>query len=289
MENLMMVYGKPTTEERYEELNLWYTWEHIGDELMNRACLAAQRFELSKYQPRNADTNFPVLCLYEVVDRDYCIRWHLKDARTWRMKISTALSREFYETFWNPVCKTSDWAEYADYRGEKAVMTVKLKAKPGKMSPKDYFTRDKLKELRGLPGFQALHLFDWLPEHQMPTTPPPPTEYCDYNLVCQISNCYMVANEWNKYLDAHPEIEENFELFPAIFEPMMPRIRDVDLYKYPEWRAIRALTSLVQDDHADRMLPMFTEEEKRASLTPEMQVFNDIVRRSYRDDSGVGV
>ena len=40
MENLMMVYGKPATDERYEELNLWYTWEHIGDELMNRACLA---------------------------------------------------------------------------------------------------------------------------------------------------------------------------------------------------------------------------------------------------------
>ncbi len=173
MENLMMVYGKPATDERYEELNLWYTWEHIGDELMNRACLVVQRFELSRYQPRNADTNFPVLCLYEVVDRDYCIRWHLKDARTWRMKISTALSREFYETFWNPVCKTSDWAEYADYRGEKAVLTIKLKAKPGKMEPKDYFTKEKLKELRCLPGFQALHLFDWHPEHQMPTTPPP--------------------------------------------------------------------------------------------------------------------
>ena len=64
MENLMMVYGKSTSEDRYEELNLWYTWEHIGDELINRACLAVQRFELSRYQPRNADTSFPVLCLY---------------------------------------------------------------------------------------------------------------------------------------------------------------------------------------------------------------------------------
>lgn len=284
MENLMMVYGKPTSEDRYEELNLWYTWEHIGDELINRACLAAQRFELSKYQPRNADTSFPVLCLYEVVDRDYCLRWHMKDARTWRMKISTALSREFYETFWNPVAKTSDWAEYADYRGERAVMTVKIKAR-GDMDPRDYFTVEKLRELRRIPGMQTLHFFDWLPEHQMANSP---KEYCDYNLVCQISNCYMVAAEWDKYLDAHPEMEEKFEMFPAIFEPMMPRIRDVDVYKYPEWRAIRAITSLLQDDHEGRMLPMFTEEEKRASLSEDARAYTDIPRRNFRDDTGVG-
>ena len=78
-------------------------------------------------------------------------------------------------------------------------------------------------------------------------------------------------------------------MFPAIFEPMMPRIRDVDVYKYPEWRAIRAITSLLQDDHEGRMLPMFTEEKKRASLSEDARAYTEIPRRNFRDDTGVGV
>lgn len=287
MESLMMVYGNAVSEEKYEEMNFWYTWCHVSDELTNSACLACQRFELSKYQPRNADTLRKVLTIYEVMDRDYCNRWHAKDAFTWRMRIAVTLSDDYYETHWNPLWGTSHWAEYADYRGDKAVFSIKLKAKPERMDPRDYFTVDKLKEIRCLPGFHALHFFDWHPEHQMPANTPPP-EYADYNLVCQISNCYMVANEWNKYLDEHPEIEESFEMFPAIFEPMMPRIRDVDIHEKPEYRALQAIAHMIQEDKDGRILPIIPESEKEASQPEHLKDYVNIERRSFRDDHTKG-
>jgi len=287
MESLMMVYGNAVSEERYEEMNFWYNWCHVSDELTNSACLALQRFELSKYQPRNADTKRRCLTIYEVMDREYCNQWHAKDAFTWRMRIATTLADDFYETHWNPLWGTAHWAEYADYRGEKAVFTVKMKARPGKMDPKDYFTVERLKDIRNLPGFHALHFLDWHPEHQMRHAPPPP-EYADYNMVCQISNCYMVANEWDKYLDAHPEIEENFEMFPAIYLPMMPRIRDAQIFDNPEHRALQAIAHMIQLDKENRIYPIVPEDEKEATQPDFLKDYVKIERRSFRDDHTKG-
>lgn len=281
MENLLIVYGNASEESRYEEMNLWYSWVHIRDVMTNSGALAAQRFELSHWQTRNADLSHKVLCCYEILDRDYCNRWHVKDAGTWRMRISSSFGLDYFETFWNPINKTADWAEFADYRGERAVMTVKMKSK-GKMAPEDYFTTEKLKEMNKIPGFEALHLFNWLPEHQMPVNTPP-AEPNTHNLVCQISNCYMVAAEFDKYLDAHPEIEENFELHVAIYEPQMPRVRAVDLFNKIEWRAIQALAHLVQDDVPGRVYSQKTEEQVRDNLPEEFKSYVDIERRNFRD------
>ena len=52
MTKLLVVYGNSSTEENYEEMNLWYSWVHIRDVLTAKAAFACQRFELSKYQPR---------------------------------------------------------------------------------------------------------------------------------------------------------------------------------------------------------------------------------------------
>ena len=288
MENLLIVYGNSTDESTYEEMNLWYSWVHIRDVLTHRAALAAQRFELSKWQPRNFCDKHTVLCCYEIMDREYCNRWHVKDTGSWRMKINKSFScynweGDFFETFWNPVAETAVWQEYADYAGERAVMTIKLKAK-GDVAVADYFTKEKLDEIQKLPGFQALHLYDWLPEHQMPFNTPP-AEPNTHNIVCQISNCYMVANEWNTYMDAHPEIEELFSMDTAIFEPQMHRVRDVDLFSKPEWRAIQALAHLIQDDKEGRAYPYATPEVMYDNFfTPEMKEYVDVIeRKSFRD------
>ena len=71
MENLLIVYGNSTDESTNEEMNLWYSWVHIRDVLTHRAALAAQRFELSKWQPRNFCDKHTVLCCYEIMDREY--------------------------------------------------------------------------------------------------------------------------------------------------------------------------------------------------------------------------
>ena len=278
-----MVYANAANDEKYEEMNLWYTWCHIRDVLTNKAALAVQRFELSKYQPKNADTSHQVLTLYEVTDTEYCNKWHGKDAYTWRMRIACALGPDFYETQWSPVCSTADWAEYADYKGDRAVFGIKIKNKPGKMDAKDYFTLEKLKEIRSLHGFHALHLFDWNEDIQDHINPPP-TEFADYNLLCQISNCYMVACEWDKYLEAHPEIEENFELYPTIFEPMMHRIRDSELFATPEMRAIQAIAHMIQEDKEGRIVPLRTEPYPEAWKNE----YVDIPRRNFRDDNTQG-
>lgn len=280
MENLLIVYGNASDESRYEEMNLWYSWVHIRDVLTARAALACQRFELSKWQPRNGDTSRSVLCAYEIVDRDYCNRWHVKDPSTYRMRISSSFV-DYWETFWTTICETAPWQEYADYRGERALMTVKMKAL-GDVDPKDYFTLDRLQEIQKLPGVEAAHFYNWYPEHQMPYNTPP-AEPNDYNLVLQISNCYMVADQWNKYLDAHPEIEAQFHMQPAIWEPMMRRLRDVDLFSHPEWRAIQALAHLTLDDKEGRAFPMATNEILDNYSTPDKLAYTNIQRRNFRD------
>lgn len=285
MENLLIVYGNAVEESRYEEMNLWYSWVHIRDVLTNKAAHAAQRFELSHWQPKNADLTHRVLCCYEVLDTEYCNKWHVHDTSTWRMRIGTAFGFDYFETFWTPIFKTADWAEFADYRGERAVMTVKMKAK-GKMKVEDYFTTEKLKEMNKLPGFEALHLFDWRPENQMPYNTPP-AEPNTHNLVCQISNCYMVANEWNMYLAAHPEIEENFELHAAIYEPQMPRVRGVDLFSKIEWRAIQAIAHMSMDEAEGRAYgaaPADTNDRFMRYPDPEeVMKYCEIERRNFRD------
>lgn len=283
METMLMVYANAASDERYEEMNLWYSWCHIRDVLTNQAALAVQRFELSKYQPKNADTSHQVLTLYEVTDNDYCNRWHNKDAFTWRMRISCALGSDYYETHWNPICSTADWAEYADYKGERAVLAVKIKSKPGKIRPEEYFTLDRLKEMRSMHGFHAAHLFDWSDEKQDHVNPPP-VEYADYNLLFQISNCYLAACKWDKYLDSHPEIEKSFELFPAIFEPMMRRIRDADLFNDPRDRALQAIAHMIQEDKDGRIVPLRTTPYD----DPAIREFVNIERRNFRSDHTLG-
>lgn len=282
METMLMVYANAVNEERYEEMNFWYTWCHISDELTNQAVLAVQRFELSKYQPRRADTSHRVLTLYEVPDNDYCNRWHAKDAFTWRMRISTALGGDYYETHWSPVRGTADWVEYADYKGERAVLAVKMKAKPGRISPAEYFTLDRLKQMSSMHGFHAAHLFDWSDEKQDHVNPPP-REYADYNLLFQISNCYLAACEWDMYLDLHPEIEESFELFPAIYEPMMPRIRDCDIFTKPEYRALQAIAHMIQEDKAGRIIPIRPEGQHN----DEIKEFVNIKRKNFHNDNTI--
>lgn len=280
MENLLIVYGNATEESRYEEMNLWYSWVHIRDVLTARAALACQRFELSKWQPRNADLSRSVLCAYEIVDRDYCNRWHVKDPSTWRMRISMSFT-DYWETFWDLICETANWQEYADYRGERALMTIKMRAN-GEVNPEDYFTLDMLKEIQKLPGVEAAHFYDWKEDQQMPVNTPP-AEPNTHNLVLQISNCYMVANEWNKFLDAHPEIEKNFHMQPAIWEPQMHRIRDVDLFSKPEWRAIQALAHLTLDEGEDRANPAVTNEILESMYPDWVKEYIDIERRNFRD------
>ena len=53
-------------------------------------------------------------------------------------------------------------------------------------------------------------------------------EPLNFNLVCQISNAYAVAKEWDAFLEANPDVADCFEMAPAIYVPIMNRIRDID-------------------------------------------------------------
>lgn len=280
MTKLLVVYGNSTTEENYEEMNLWYSWVHIRDVLTAKAAFAVQRFELSKYQPKNADTARKVLCCYEIHDPDYCQRWHVKDCASWRMRMSKSFC-DYYETMWNPLVDTDYWADYADYTGDKSVMTVKMKAK-GDVKVEDYFTLDKLNELKALPGFVALHLYDWTMDDQMPINTPP-AEPMTHNLVCQISNCYAVVNEWEKFLAANPEVEELFEMHPAVYEPQMRRLRGIDLFDSVERRGIQALAHLTLDDKEGRANPPLPIEFMKQYCQGPLEGYCDIERRDFRD------
>lgn len=280
MEKLLVVYGNSSTEENYEEMNLWYSWVHIRDVLTAKAAFACQRFELSKYQPKNADLARKVLCCYEIHDWDYCQRWHVKDTSSWRMRISPAFT-DYYETMWNPVVDTDYWADYADYTGDKAVMTVKMKA-IGDVAVEDYFTLEKLNELKALPGFVALHLYNWTMAEQMPINTPP-AEPMTHNLVCQISNCYAAANEWDKFLAANPELEKNFEFHAAVYQPQMRRLRGVDLFESVERRGIQALAHLILNDAEGRAYPAMPVEFNRQFLQGPLEGYIDIERRDFRD------
>lgn len=253
-----MVYGNSTTEANYEEMNLWYSWVHIRDVLTMRAAHAVQRFELSKYQPKNAVLNRKVLACYEIPDIEYCNAAHLKRLGHWQMMISNSFATgegNYNEAHWTTVASTADWADYADYAGERGVFTVKMKAK-GAVSPADYFTKEKLTALSKLPGFTACHLMEYHAELQMVQPATPPDEPLNFNLVCQISNAYAVAKEWDAFLEANPDVADCFEMAPAIYVPIMNRIRDIDLFKCPEWRAIQALAHLTLNDVEGRRAPL---------------------------------
>ena len=130
-----------------------------------------------------------------------------------------------------------------------------MKAKKD-VSPAAYFTEKKLVELSKLPGFTACHLFEYHKELQMAQPATPPDEPLNFNLVCQISNCYAVSKEWDTFLEANPDVAEDFEMAPAVYVPMMNRIRDIDLFKCPEWRAIQALAHLTLNDLEGRRAPL---------------------------------
>ena len=261
MESLLMIFGNSTEEKNYEEMNLWYGWVHIRDVLTMKAANAVQRFELSDYQPKNADLSHKVLACYEIPDVNYCNVAHLKRLSSWKMDISTSFDTLSYiESHWLPLDGASrynhaTWQEFADYAGDKGIFTVKLKAKSD-VQVKDYFDFEMLKKLAALPGFTACHLFEYHEEIQMPVFPPP-VEPWDCNLVCQINNCYAVAREWDNLLDSNPEIAEKFEMSACVFKPMMDRIRDIELFKCAEWRAIQALAHLIQVDKEGRINPRF--------------------------------
>ena len=81
-------------------------------------------------------------------------------------------------------------------------------------------------------------------------------EPLNFNLVFQISNAYAVAKEWDAFLEANPDVADCFEMDPAIYVPIMNRIRDIDLFKCPEWHAIQALAHLTLNDVEGRRAPL---------------------------------
>ena len=69
-------------------------------------------------------------------------------------------------------------------------------------------------------------------------------EPLNFNLVCQISNAYAVAKEWDAFLEANPDVADCFEMAPAIYVPIMNRIRDIDLFKVRNYYVACGYTDL---------------------------------------------
>ncbi|MCL2146496.1 MAG: hypothetical protein FWH52_01690 [Synergistaceae bacterium] len=244
METLMIIYSNPTEESREDEFNNWYTWVHIRDVMSLEGSIAVQRFELDSHQPENPFTTCKYLALYEIASKDACSQGHADRLLTWRMRVSTAFDFPSHiEGYWDPVHSTADFAEYADYKGDKAVLIVRIKAK-GSEKVEDILAIDTLNKIAGLPGFVAAHLNIYAKD-QMATTLANPPEPMSHTLVCQLSDSAAASAAWDGYLNNHPAIWKGLKFESAMYKPVIDRFKACDRIKSPEWRAISFLSHAI--------------------------------------------
>jgi hypothetical protein len=240
METLMLTYHNSTEPDRDEEMHNWYNWVHIRDVAgMPGAITAVQRLGLDSAQPAGADLSRKYLTIYEVADKTACSNGHTVLIGTRKLLISTAFDRAtFAEGYWDIVSGTAGFATYADYKGDKSALAVRLNGGAkveAALGPKE------LAELAAQPGFVAVHLTRRAEDQQQNSAAD--TESASHILVGQLDDSYLAAKSWDAFAAAKNLAA--LDASPVIYKPIIDRFVAAQAKKSPEWAAISFLSHAI--------------------------------------------
>jgi len=230
--------SNPIVDDRIDEMNNWYTWEHVHTCMKLDGAVAVQRFKLSKFQPKDAYLDYKVISVYELFDlkawSTMCMEWGVDQNK---MPLSSSFGN-FIENFWKPGVMIDDFADFADYEGDKSMLIVKLVSK-GDKKPDAFFTKEILTQFRKFEGFKTAHLLETAGQNDSPLND---EDDSTHMLVGQLSNSYFAKVSWDAFVDEHPELKKLFEMRAVIYEPLMPRLKACDAIKDPISQAIFSIT-----------------------------------------------
>ena len=238
MNAITLCMSNPISEFRADEMNNWYTTEHVLTCMLMDGSIAVQRFKQSKFQPKDAYLDFSVIAVYELFDLEawttMCYAWG-RDPH--KMTVSSSFGN-FCENFWKPGVMVDDFADFADYEGDKSVLIVKLEPK-GDKKPDEFFTKEVLKKFRKFEGFKTAHLLETA------GTNPSPSNTADsstHMLVGQLSSSYFTKVSWDNFVDENPELKELFNMQAVIYDPIMPRTKACDVLSDPISQSLFTIT-----------------------------------------------
>ena len=79
MNAITLCMSNPISEFRADEMNNWYTAEHVLTCMLMDGSIAVQRFKQSRFQLKDAYLDFSVIALYELFDLEawttMCYSW----------------------------------------------------------------------------------------------------------------------------------------------------------------------------------------------------------------------
>ncbi|MDR2381808.1 MAG: hypothetical protein LBE08_11690 [Bifidobacteriaceae bacterium] len=248
METLMLTFHNATEPDREEEMRNWYNWVHIRDvAAMPNAITAVQRLGLASAQPDGADLSRKYLTIYEVADKTACSVGHTELIGTRKLLISTAFDRAtFAEGYWDIVAQTASFAAYADYKGDKSALAVRL---DGGAAVEAALGVAELVELASQPGVVAAHLACRSSEQQANSAAD--TESASHVLVAQLDDSYLAARSWDAFAAAKGLASLKPE--PVIYQPIIDRFSAADAQKSPEWQAITYLSHAIMGCSPDAL------------------------------------
>ncbi|MDR2381809.1 MAG: hypothetical protein LBE08_11695 [Bifidobacteriaceae bacterium] len=238
METLMITFHNASSPDREEEMNNWYNWVHIRDIAgMPGAINAVQRLAADSVQPSSPDQTYKYVTLYEVVDKATCTAGHQAVMGSRKLLISTAFDvSNFTEAYWDIIAQTASFATYADYKGDKAALTVRLTG-----AVEDVLDDAVLAELAGKPGFVAAHLLR-LSDEQQPNSGRD-REAATHLLIGQLDDSCLAAESWDAF--AAERGLSAFAPLPTIFKPVIDRFKASQAQKSPEWQALTYLSHAI--------------------------------------------
>lgn len=240
MEYITTVHVSPACDERAEEFNNWYAYVHIRDVLNMPGHISAQRFTLSKYQPKDADLRYKTYTFYELRSKQTSTKSHQERVMSWEMYVSSAMGfRDYKESYWDHVYGNYPYASYASH-GREQNLLVALIAPKGGADAETVFTPEQIDKIGDMPGVYAANLYRFGTE-QMPkqTAAPEPNTH---QLVIQLEDARDGCASWSEFVENLPGAE-SVEISIACYTSMMPRLTEA--WPTPQDRSLAAISHFI--------------------------------------------
>lgn len=239
MEYIASVFMNAVSDEREEEYSNWYNYVHLRDVLgIPGAAIACQRFEQSKYQPKNYDPTFKFYTLYEVRSKELFTKGHMDTKLTWKCLISSAMDFSNYkESYWDNIYGSTPYASYAEFTSDNTVLIVQIGEKEG-ISVEEVFTSEAICELGRMNGVYAANLYH-ISEHQMPKQTAAVEKYT-HQLVIQLQDARDGIASWESFSEKYYDAAEA-DICVCNYDSVMPRLKACDRFATTQDRALSAL------------------------------------------------
>lgn len=243
MEYIASVLMNATSDEREEEYSNWYNYVHLRDVLgMPGAAIACQRFEQSRYQPKDYDPTYKFYTHYEVRDKELFTKGHMDTKLTWRCMISSAMDfKNYKESYWDNVYGNYPYASYAGFTNHNTVLVAQICEKDG-VSVEDVFTLEAITELGSMAGIYAVNLYR-ISEHQMPKQTAAPEKYT-YELIAQLEDARDGIAAWEEFTKKHAGVAK-LDMSICNYQSIMARLKACDRFATEQDRAISALSNII--------------------------------------------